>query len=833
MIRNVSRFLFLSVLVGSGYAAALGAQANTRFTLPTIGGVSSGTTPAELVRYLYTVGVWTGVFAAILALLIGGIVYVLAAGNPAKAQDAKDRIIHAVIGLLLILFSGAIVRLINPGLFNLQNPSLLGVDLPRQPVGAFKGLEGSSLQPYLTCAQTSPTGQGQIGTCTWVVGIPANDPNRGNCQTAGSSCQVPQPNPVHASCVAPGQSTLGLCQMVVGYCTDPRTGATLDPQCASCIGLSANPQNPSICTVTGPQRRPPPEIVDCVNRRTSTSCNDLSGGFRGWTEVPSSVCLSTIEPVRCSLTGERYNPMTDRCCVPEQSVGRIPQLPSSQFSVRCVHNTRPPTANVETRFSIEANGSGAYVCEWSSDGDFRASGCSPRHTYPLPGQYRVTVRVTDTATGQQSADTCLVNIGGPRIIIKNRRTDLSGDSDIRFCPHDPWRLEITNAVPEKEVWLKYFKDGEVWYHWKVYQPLTSVTGSWAINEATPPPPDPLMRPYQIGSWEVRARIAGVEANVLRFEVKPCMIVRNPRTRRERWSTQGTSDNFYPFCAEEEGDIEILGTTSTEIFRQRWFDRGLWEDWRSVGTTDAREGRLFLPRQRFTRCHIGDWEEQIRLYYPPPPPNRGPTPRFSEMLRYTVNPCLAAECTIQGSPSRTIFCGTLQPPATPFPSYTIEGRVWRALSPPVVPTPLPGEPHECRWDGPGPVFPLEPPSQSYCQQTRSIGPREIAPGTHAIRIEGRYNISACPNPRPRDQEWAVGACTLTVQPVCRTHGDCNDGMTCTADFCEGDWGTCNVECKNYYCNPATRRCAEATASFLSCPAQSCPGGCSRVGDPCSC
>ena len=53
---------------------------------------------------------------ALLAMLIGAVKYVLSAGNPSKASDAKDQIFSAIIGIILLLASVMILRIINPDL---------------------------------------------------------------------------------------------------------------------------------------------------------------------------------------------------------------------------------------------------------------------------------------------------------------------------------------------------------------------------------------------------------------------------------------------------------------------------------------------------------------------------------------------------------------------------------------------------------------------------------------------------------------------------------------------------------------------------------------------
>jgi hypothetical protein len=50
--------------------------------------------------------------AAVIVIIIGGLMYVVSAGDPGKAKTAKDTILYAVIGLVVALFAGAIVNFV-------------------------------------------------------------------------------------------------------------------------------------------------------------------------------------------------------------------------------------------------------------------------------------------------------------------------------------------------------------------------------------------------------------------------------------------------------------------------------------------------------------------------------------------------------------------------------------------------------------------------------------------------------------------------------------------------------------------------------------------------
>jgi hypothetical protein len=76
-------------------------------------GVASST-PNEVVGKFYQFGLMAGGILAFGAIVWGGIEYALAAGNPGKQGDAKDRVVQALIGLALLAASYVILSVINP-----------------------------------------------------------------------------------------------------------------------------------------------------------------------------------------------------------------------------------------------------------------------------------------------------------------------------------------------------------------------------------------------------------------------------------------------------------------------------------------------------------------------------------------------------------------------------------------------------------------------------------------------------------------------------------------------------------------------------------------------
>ncbi len=78
----------------------------------------------QYINYLFIFGLGIIAILALTQMMIGGLTYILAAGNVAKVEDAKDTIKQALIGLGLLLVSYLLLNTINPDLVNLRTPNL-------------------------------------------------------------------------------------------------------------------------------------------------------------------------------------------------------------------------------------------------------------------------------------------------------------------------------------------------------------------------------------------------------------------------------------------------------------------------------------------------------------------------------------------------------------------------------------------------------------------------------------------------------------------------------------------------------------------------------------
>lgn len=98
----------------------------TLISYPTIANQSIGfeTPLPEIIKYIYLFAVGICGAVALAAILLGAIKYIGAAGNPSKMGDAKEQIVSAILGVIILLSSYLILYTINPDLVR------LGLTLP-------------------------------------------------------------------------------------------------------------------------------------------------------------------------------------------------------------------------------------------------------------------------------------------------------------------------------------------------------------------------------------------------------------------------------------------------------------------------------------------------------------------------------------------------------------------------------------------------------------------------------------------------------------------------------------------------------------------------------
>ncbi len=74
----------------------------------------------QFVKYIFLFALGIAGVVGLIAIIMAAFGYVTSAGNPQKAADSKDKIISALLGLLLLLGSVVVLNIINPDLLKLK-----------------------------------------------------------------------------------------------------------------------------------------------------------------------------------------------------------------------------------------------------------------------------------------------------------------------------------------------------------------------------------------------------------------------------------------------------------------------------------------------------------------------------------------------------------------------------------------------------------------------------------------------------------------------------------------------------------------------------------------
>jgi hypothetical protein len=155
--------LALIFLFGTGDTAfAQGYTYTPMEEIPGFGRISNF--PAYILA-IYQFGIWTVGIAAMLMIIIGGFMYMTAAGNTSKAGTAKTVITDAIYGLIVALAAYLLLFIINP--------DLVGVDISMSPSAAPTTAPGRPTSPIPPPAPPGPNCTG--GRCSNVDNAIANN----------------------------------------------------------------------------------------------------------------------------------------------------------------------------------------------------------------------------------------------------------------------------------------------------------------------------------------------------------------------------------------------------------------------------------------------------------------------------------------------------------------------------------------------------------------------------------------------------------------------------------------------------------------------------------
>ncbi|HEX9664198.1 MAG TPA: hypothetical protein VGA49_00025 [Patescibacteria group bacterium] len=125
IILKILSVFFLVFVFGILLSGLVLAQetASIKLNVP-FGGLGTASNYAEYIAALYKFGVAAAGVVAVVMIMIGGIIWIVAAGNASKIGQAQNLITNAIIGLIMILGSYVLLNTINPDLVKLRVPEL-------------------------------------------------------------------------------------------------------------------------------------------------------------------------------------------------------------------------------------------------------------------------------------------------------------------------------------------------------------------------------------------------------------------------------------------------------------------------------------------------------------------------------------------------------------------------------------------------------------------------------------------------------------------------------------------------------------------------------------
>ena len=123
MLKKVSVFQAAQVLsIVLVFAFMLAPVALAQFTVPGSGntGLPNDTSLTGFIMKIINIALAVAGLIAVLFLIIGGFRYITSAGNEETAEQAKKIITNAIIGIVVIILSFVIVRVISNALLTNQ-----------------------------------------------------------------------------------------------------------------------------------------------------------------------------------------------------------------------------------------------------------------------------------------------------------------------------------------------------------------------------------------------------------------------------------------------------------------------------------------------------------------------------------------------------------------------------------------------------------------------------------------------------------------------------------------------------------------------------------------
>lgn len=251
----------ISVIL-AGFCATSIAQAQT---VPFFGEAKD---ICELIKNIFYFGVSLAGIAAVLVIMIGGIIYMVSFGSEEKKKTAMDLMGGALKGLLLALFSWTIFYIINPYILRCKVP-VLEVEIPEYITTTYNPCIGQYV--YEKKEKCDPVCQAQdFGECIkgntagCKVSEAAVSPscfNDNDCPYGYGNCTYTE-GPISGYCQVTDVSVPVKTPPLEGYCCLPKGILTcpvvgpltscFGPRCVSAPGSLYHPGIDIACTVNTP-----------------------------------------------------------------------------------------------------------------------------------------------------------------------------------------------------------------------------------------------------------------------------------------------------------------------------------------------------------------------------------------------------------------------------------------------------------------------------------------------------------------------------------------------------------------------------------------------------
>lgn len=116
------------------------------------------------IKYVYQIALGVVGLMALIVLIIGGVMYMTAAGNASQMSEAKDRIQNAILGLIMALAAYLILYTINPDLVRLKPVQLSYPSMPKVILSCENNIcKAKTITPQDITPDTQST-CGEVGT---------------------------------------------------------------------------------------------------------------------------------------------------------------------------------------------------------------------------------------------------------------------------------------------------------------------------------------------------------------------------------------------------------------------------------------------------------------------------------------------------------------------------------------------------------------------------------------------------------------------------------------------------------------------------------------------